>query len=1203
MAAKTVKIKLDMDIQEALKTSEVLKQKLNDIFSSGENFGVENLINTLKTLGEHVDKVTQDLNNTINMLNNASNAANSATNADAQNAQLAQQLQLLNTLNSRMQLLIDLQNQSANAGQKAGKSNSNMENLRDILNSLNEEYASLESRSQECADTLTGMGEEGSAALLAWTDALLNADPELRDFNELVDDVMRQFSEEGFTMSGDVENVLREWADVANRMAEVESAADELGVSLGQDNRLLQNLSDLLLNVAAHGFQALGQAAGAVLGTIGAGFKRVGSLVTSFGRAANQIRGMMSKIFGTIVNLGKKAVSIFSQLTSGIHKTSDATKRANGSFGQLFKTVLATVVGIKGLSAAISSIKNIGSEGLKSIGNSFSEIKDQLVAMEVAWLNFKASIVSIVQPIYSVVQPALAHLVSMITNMFNTVAKFVAAFTGQGFIYKGVANAAKVAGSSAKKATDDVKKLVKQLASFDELNNLSTHEDTPKSGGADSGMFKDVEWAKEAVPDWIKEIADKAKAILAKLFDPLKQAWNKVGKWVIDSWKFGLSEVWELIKSVGSSFLTAWGSDTVKKIFEDILFVIGAIGRGVGIVAEKLRSAWDENDRGIRFFESIFSLVESITEQMKLLAADTLNWLSTLDFGNTLEGLVTMLEDADTMVSTISETVRGFIVDVVYKYISYLIDTALPELFRIVDDFLNEVDWDALKENITKIFGPLEHALEEITDGALKFIDTMAGGLAEFINSPEFAEFTDSIAEFLSNISAEDVYNGLTFVKDVIVGFFTELKDFVTKVWNSKPVQSFLSWLKGDEGDGKDLGTNIAKLVEIFAGLTVLSTVAGALGSILSLIGSIFSAISTVVTFIANNPIVMIIVGIGTAIASVVEMFKNGWNVISTILEALGLALAVIGAILLGAPATVAAIVAGIVFAVTQLVIVIKEHWDEIVAWLASVWSTISEFFINVFNKVKSVISNILEFIRSMGTKIHDTVSEFMQKVKNKISEIGESVKHVWENIWNKASSLVTTFISSIVTKVNNAKTTIVNAFTNIKNGVVNVFSSMWNGIKGWINSILSGIESMVNGVINGINGMISALNNLQFTIPDWVPEYGGSRLGFNISKLGTVSLPRLAEGAVIPPNKEFMAILGDQKSGTNIETPLDTMIQAFNAAGGKTSEEELMLMREQNQLLRALLEKQWGPNDRQIFSSVQKSAKQFTRSTGLQAF
>lgn len=46
-----------------------------------------------------------------------------------------------------------------------------------------------------------------------------------------------------------------------------------------------------------------------------------------------------------------------------------------------------------------------------------------------------------------------------------------------------------------------------------------------------------------------------------------------------------------------------------------------------------------------------------------------------------------------------------------------------------------------------------------------------------------------------------------------------------------------------------------------------------------------------------------------------------------------------------------------------------------------------------------------------------------------------------------------------------------------------------------------------------------------------------------------TYEVPALARGAVIPPNREFLAVLGDQKSGTNIETPLSTMVEAFNRA------------------------------------------------------
>ncbi|MFV0517254.1 MAG: hypothetical protein ACK5MV_07650 [Aminipila sp.] len=52
---------------------------------------------------------------------------------------------------------------------------------------------------------------------------------------------------------------------------------------------------------------------------------------------------------------------------------------------------------------------------------------------------------------------------------------------------------------------------------------------------------------------------------------------------------------------------------------------------------------------------------------------------------------------------------------------------------------------------------------------------------------------------------------------------------------------------------------------------------------------------------------------------------------------------------------------------------------------------------------------------------------------------------------------------------------------------------------------------------------------------------------GYSSSGYSTMNVPKLATGAVIPPNSEFLAILGDQKHGTNIEAPLSTIEQAMD--------------------------------------------------------
>ena len=109
-------------------------------------------------------------------------------------------------------------------------------------------------------------------------------------------------------------------------------------------------------------------------------------------------------------------------------------------------------------------------------------------------------------------------------------------------------------------------------------------------------------------------------------------------------------------------------------------------------------------------------------------------------------------------------------------------------------------------------------------------------------------------------------------------------------------------------------------------------------------------------------------------------------------------------------------------------------------------------------------------------------------------------------------------------------------------------------------------MENLVNRVISGINKIIAGLNTLQIDVPEGVPIFGGTKFGFNIPPIPPKHIPRLATGAVIPPNREFLAVLGDQRSGTNIETPLETMVQAFRAAlaegGGNRGTAYLMVDR-----------------------------------------
>jgi len=204
----------------------------------------------------------------------------------------------------------------------------------------------------------------------------------------------------------------------------------------------------------------------------------------------------------------------------------------------------------------------------------------------------------------------------------------------------------------------------------------------------------------------------------------------------------------------------------------------------------------------------------------------------------------------------------------------------------------------------------------------------------------------------------------------------------------------------------------------------------------------------------------------------------------------------------------------------------------------------------------KFLIEGLILGIKNMTEKIRT----IFLNIKTMISTILLGVKEAWTKIW-----------------------------TAMKTTVVSIFEGIWGAIKSYINYIISGIEKMANGIISGVNFIIKCMNNLNFDIPDWIPSIGGKSLGFSIPEMSQVSIPRLAQGAVIPPNREFMAVLGDQKNGTNIEAPLDTIKEALRDT----------LMQFNNNSGDIVVQ----IDGYEVFRAVRTQSKIFTKTTGVKAF
>jgi len=107
------------------------------------------------------------------------------------------------------------------------------------------------------------------------------------------------------------------------------------------------------------------------------------------------------------------------------------------------------------------------------------------------------------------------------------------------------------------------------------------------------------------------------------------------------------------------------------------------------------------------------------------------------------------------------------------------------------------------------------------------------------------------------------------------------------------------------------------------------------------------------------------------------------------------------------------------------------------------------------------------------------------------------------------------------------------------------VLGQLRDSFRNAVNGIIGFFNTMLRGITSGINNLISRLNTISFEVPDWVPDLGGSSFGISLNTLRTPQIPMLAKGAVLPANRPFMAVVGDQRHGTNVEAPLETIQQA----------------------------------------------------------
>lgn len=317
--------------------------------------------------------------------------------------------------------------------------------------------------------------------------------------------------------------------------------------------------------------------------------------------------------------------------------------------------------------------------------------------------------------------------------------------------------------------------------------------------------------------------------------------------------------------------------------------------------------------------------------------------------------------------------------------------------------------------------------------------------------------------------------------------------------------------------------------------------------------------------------VVLILGGLAIAVAAFKDAWENGISLENIIALLGGIGAAALGAGLIfgKAGAGIVLILGGIALAI----LAIKDAWENGVTWenMAALLGGVAVAALGAFlafGKVGAGVVLIVGGLAMLVLGIKDVMENGLN-LKNGLLIIA-GILATGLGISLLTGSFIPLLVAAIVGVIA-AVTMLGGTFENVFGGVhqllggfVKFFKGVFTGdmemaaeglkdiFFGLLNTVLGIVGGLVNVIVKGLNWVIDQLNKVSFDVPDWVPGIGGTHVGVNIGHIKEWEVPMLAQGAVIPPNREFMAVLGDQKSGTNIEAPLETIVQAFRQALGE---------------------------------------------------
>ncbi|MCL2225643.1 MAG: hypothetical protein FWB96_11815 [Defluviitaleaceae bacterium] len=402
---------------------------------------------------------------------------------------------------------------------------------------------------------------------------------------------------------------------------------------------------------------------------------------------------------------------------------------------------------------------------------------------------------------------------------------------------------------------------------------------------------------------------------------------------------------------------------------------------------------------------------------------------------------------------------------------------------------------------IAEIFNRLISLLPELGTTVGKYINSIFQFLHGLFTGADWVAAGQNIAGGINNLfyTVDWAHIAQTISKGVRGFLTTILETLRTLDWQliGESISEFLTNVDW-RGIIEDV---IAIIREALSGLhIVLSEIFGA-----EMATGIMLFTGLMVGLKVAVPIISKIIGAVRTVIAVIGKMKTIFAVVKKVVLAV---IAVIKSPFILIGAAIAAVIAGIVLLI--------KNWEAVKAFAKEVWASIWNTIKNAGNLMLGKFRAVGDFFAGMWERMRDGARGAWQSIRDTFSVIPNWFRDTFSRAWEKVRN-----VFSVGGRI----------FDGIKEGIGSAFKTV-------VNTLIRGINTVIAAPFNKINNAFGRLRDVSIA--------GLSPFGF-LPSIAVPEIPKLATGAVVPPNNEFMAILGDNKHETEIVSPLSTMKQAMS--------------------------------------------------------